>query len=249
MNTTLPNPNAAPSDPTAPAATAAAAATTGHWGYPTHRQWLVEQRNAGRTPAQITQTLISNGWDADNAARASLQSLRASDRQTLTYSALTLTAGFAALGLATSLHLILAGNPDPYQLTYMLSLCIVTAPIAVVAGLAARKAEARSRFVMWSASRRGWFGALAVFTGVVGMGRLLTYVFQAIASITGAYDGPLTVASGAQVLVSLAVSVPLFIWSFGQWRRSNVAIGALSGTDATARSTSDAAADADHRAR
>lgn len=236
MTTTLPNqgPSIDPAGEHPPTGdrSGSVAATTGYWGYPTQRQWLVEQRNAGHTPSEITQQLIDTGWDADNAARASLHSLRSSDRQTLTYSVLTLASGFAALGLATSLHLMLAGNPDPYQLTYMLSLCVVMAPIAVVAGFAARRVEARSRFVMWSSSRRGWFGALAICTAVVGVGRLLTYVFHAIASLTGAYDEPLTVASSAQVVVSLAVSIPLFVWSFTQWRRSNVVIGTLAASDA-----------------
>lgn len=191
------------------------------------RQWLVTRRNAGCTPAEITEELVASGWDADTAAAVSLQSLRSSDRQTLTYAVLTLASGLGALATATSAHLMLEGNPDPWALTTSLATAIVLVPIAVIAGVAARRAENRSRFVLWSPSRRGWFGALAVCTALVGLYRLLSYLVLALATLTGARDESLDVATGSQVLVSLAVSIPLFVWSFAQWRRSNIVLSSL----------------------
>ena len=191
------------------------------------RRWLTEQRNAEVRPDEIAAELVASGWDADAAARLSLGSLRSSDRQTLTYAALNLSAGLAALGAATSAHLLLAGNPDPYELTCMLTMFLVATPIAVVVARAAARIEGRSEFVMWSGSRRGWYGALALCTGVVGIVRLLSYVFGAIATLTGASDADFTVVSAAQVAVSLAVSIPMFLWSFREWRRSNLVISAL----------------------
>lgn len=191
------------------------------------RQWLVLQRNAGRTPEQISTDLVGAGWDADTAARTSLRSLRSADRQTLTYASLNLAAGFGALGLASSAHLLLAGNPQPVQLTWMLSTVFVAGPIAVAVAVAARRVEARSRYVMWSASRRGWFGALALCTGVVGIARLLVHLFSAIATLTGASSRSFTAASAGQVAVTLLIAVPLFVWSFREWRRSNLVISTL----------------------
>ena len=201
----------------------------------TLQQWLVLQRNAGRTPEQISAELVTSGWDADTAARTSLRSLRSVDRQTLTYASLNLAAGFGALGLASSAHLILAGNPEPVELTWMLTTALVAGPIALVVAAAARRIEGRSRYVMWSASRRGWFGALALCTGVVGVARLLIYLFSALSTLTGASSGAFTAASAGQVAVTLLAAGPLFIWTFHEWRRSNLVISALSDrTDPTA---------------
>ena len=194
---------------------------------PSLRQWLVLRRNAGATPAAIAAELVDRGWDADAAARVSLNSLRSADRQTLTYAGATISAGLAGLAFASSAHLILAGNPHPLDLTLMLTVWLITTPIAVVTAMAARRVEARSSFVMWSASRRGWFGALAFCTGAVGLVRLLAYLYSAIATLTGASDEPFTVVAAAQVAVTLMVAIPLFVWSFREWRRSNLVISAL----------------------
>ena len=210
-------------DPWAPASR-----DTALWDHLRLQRWLTERRNAGVRPDAIAASLVASGWDADSAARMSLRSLRSSDRQTLTYAALNLSAGLAALGAATSAHLIVDGNPDPILLTCMLTMWLIATPIAVVVWFAARRIEARSSFVMWSGARRGWFGALALCTGVVGIGRLLHYVFAAIATITGASSGEFTLAAGAQVALSLGVSIPMFLWSFREWRRSNLVISALS---------------------
>lgn len=199
------------------------------WHHQGMHRWLSERRNAGIRPDVITAELVAAGWDADAAARWSLRSLRSADRQTLTYATLNLAAGFAALGAATSVHLIIAGNPDPIELTFMLTMWLIATPIAIVVWFAARRIEARSAFVMWSGSRRGWYGALAFCTGLVGITRLLTYVFHAIATLTGASTGDFTVAAAAQVAVSLAVSIPMFLWSFREWRRSNLVISTLGG--------------------
>ncbi len=190
-------------------------------------QWLVDQRNAHVTPDAIATRLIGNGWDADNAARVALRSLRSADRQTLTYAALTVTAGVGALAVAGSAHLLLDGNPDPMALTIALTVALVAVPIAGIVAYFTRRSERRSRYVMWSASRRGWFGTLAFCTGAVGTFRLLDYLFSAIATLTGASDDPFSVAAASQVLIALGVSVPMFLWSFREWRRSNLVISAL----------------------
>lgn len=194
-------------------------------------QWLVDQRNAERTPDEITEDLVHAGWDADSAARLSLRSLRSVDRQTLTYASLTTSAGIAALAAASSAHLLLSGNPDPIALTWALTVALVAAPIAAVVASLARRVERRSRFVLWSASRRAWFGALALCAATVGIVRLVMYLFSAIATLTGASDETFDVVSAAQVLVSLAAAVPLFLWSLHEWRRSNLVMSALSGDD------------------
>ncbi|MDQ2678969.1 MAG: hypothetical protein M3Y51_09515 [Actinomycetota bacterium] len=198
------------------------------WDHQRMQRWLAERRNAGVRPDAVASELIATGWDADAAARLALRSLRSSDRQTLTYAALNLAAGFAALGAASSAHLIIDGNPDPTLLTCMLTMWLIATPIAIVVWCAARRIESRSSFVMWSGSRRGWYGALAFCTGLVGIGRLLNYVFHAIATLTGASSGDFTVAAAMQVALSLAVSIPMFLWSFREWRRSNLVIAALS---------------------
>ena len=214
--------------PPAPTPCAPASHDAAVWDHLRLQRWLTERRNAGVRPDSIAAELVAAGWDADTAARLSLRSLRSSDRQTLTYAALTLSAGLAALGAATSAHLIVDGNPDPILLTCTLTMWLIATPIAVVVWWAARRIEARSSFVMWSGARRSWYGALALCTGFVGIGRLLHYLFDAIARITGASSGAFTAAAAAQVALSLAVSIPMFLWSFREWRRSNLVISALS---------------------
>lgn len=198
---------------------------------PVLAQWLVLRRNAGATPAEITTELVTAGWDADRAARASLGSLRSADRQSLLYAAATITAGVGAATAGSSAHLIIAGNPRPLELTTMLTVCLVALPIAAVSIVATRRVEQRSRFVLWSPSRRTWFGALALCTGAIGIVRLLSYLYLAIATITGASTEPFSVEAAAQVVASLAIAIPLFVWSFREWRRSNLVISALAGDD------------------
>jgi hypothetical protein len=220
--------------------------TAQQWNSGLLSQWLVLERNAGHTPDTIAAQLVASGWDADTAARTSLRSLRSADRQTLTYAALNLAAGIGALGFASSAHLMLSGNPEPETLAWTLTVGLVAGPIAAAVAVATRRIESRSRYVMWSASRRGWFGALAFCTCVVGIIRLLVYMFSAISTLTGASEDSFTAASAGQVLVTLVVAIPLFIWSFREWRRSNLVISALSdpedspssppgGSDGTAR--------------
>ncbi len=191
--------------------------------------WLVEQRNEGRTPDDIATSLVASGWDADSAARTSLRSLRAVDRQTLTYASLTVSSGVAALSTASAVHLGLAGNPDPIALTWAITVALVAAPIALLLGRHARRVERRSDFVLWSASRRGWFGALALCTGTVGVARLVTYLFSAVATLTGASEESFDLVAAAQVLVSLGAAVPLFLWSLHEWRRSDLVMGSRAG--------------------
>ncbi len=191
--------------------------------------WLTTQRNSGATPGEIAEQLIGQGYSADGAAAQSMRSLRSSDRQSLLFASLTISAGFAALSFATSMHQLIAGNPDPVGLATMLSLFIVSLPIAVTCGVLAHRAEQRSKFVLWSPSRRGWYGALALSAASVGIVRLLAYLFDMISTLTGASHEPWTFASLSQVLVSVGVAVPLFAWSFYQWRRSNLVSGAIDG--------------------
>lgn len=210
------------------------------WNSARLSQWLVQERNQGHTPDAIATQLVAAGWDADSAARTSLRSLRSADRQTLTYAALNLSAGIAALAVASSAHLLLSGNPEPETLAWTLTVALVAGPIAAAVAVATRRVESRSTYVLWSASRRGWFGALALCTGVVGIVRLLVYLFSAISTLTGATDDPFTVASAAQVLVTLLAAIPLFVWSFREWRRSNLVISALSDREDEPTTTSEA---------
>jgi len=189
--------------------------------------WLVRRRNAGATPDAIARDLVANGWDADRAAATALRSLRSNDRQTLTYAALTTTAGLGALGTASSLHLVLDGNPDPELLAWTLCVALVAVPIAATIGYFASRIERRSRYVMWSASRRTWFGSLALSAATVGTVRLLTYLYEAMTTLTGASSSERAGTDAAQVGVSLVIAVPLFTWSFLEWRRSNLVISAL----------------------
>lgn len=202
--------------------------------------WLVRQRNNGATPDAIARALIASGWDADRAAATALRSLRSTDRQTLTYAGLTVSAGLGALGTATSLHLVLAGNPDPELLAWTLCVALVALPVAAAIGYFASRIERRSRYVMWSASRRSWFGALALSAVTVGTIRLLTYLYQAMTTLTGASPNDSAGTDAAQVGVSLVVAVPLFIWSFLEWRRSNLVISALGEDQQSERPAPDA---------
>lgn len=200
--------------------------------------WLTIQRNQGSTPAEIASRLVEHGWSADVAARRALSSLRSSDRQPVLWFALCWAAGLAAIGFSTAAHQLLMDDPNRELAAVSLTLAVVMAPIAFVCGVIARRAEQSSPFAVWSPERRFWFGTLALCTAVVGIVRLITYVYVVIASVIAAPPEPLYGSDLAQVAVSLGVAVPLFWWSFGEWRRSNVVLAGLqddrvgaSGTD------------------
>jgi hypothetical protein len=190
------------------------------------QSWLVARRNAGDTPADITRTLIDNGWSGDAAAHVSMSSLRSSDRHTLLYAVLTTSAGLAALGAATACHLGLADNPDPQAAATALTAAVAFGPVAVWCGWLARRCEAKTPIVIWSPSRRAWFATLAGLTGTVGLLRLLKYLYLLFAGLTGA-GAPFKGQDIVQVVVTVVVCVPLLAWSWREWRKSNLLISGL----------------------
>lgn len=194
--------------------------------------WLVHRRNEGATPDQICAELVASGWDADSASRASLASLRTSDRHRLLYSAECWGAGLAALGAGTSAHLALREGTPPLELAMFLTLMLVAAPIGVGAGIWARKVEAAEPHAIWSPTRRTLFATLATCTATVGIIRMLAYTFAVVAAAVGAEGYEFTPSSVVQVLVTLGLATPLFWWSLVEWRRSNVVLRSLNRTSA-----------------
>ena len=196
------------------------------------RQYLVNQRNAGATPDVITDELIAAGWDADAGARAALQSLRSRDHHRLLYWGLTFSAGFAALAVASAIHVALDAHHHPVALAAWITLALIAIPIVAVTAPVARKVERTDPHAIWSPTRRALFGTLAGITAFIGISRLLTYVFRAVAALVDVPGYDLSAASFVQVAVSLLVSAPLFTWALFEWRRSNVLIRSLSDDDA-----------------
>lgn len=197
------------------------------WWNPEVAHWLALQRNAGATPADIAATLVARGWDADAAATTARRSLRRADHHRVLYGSLCWSVGLAALGLATGMHQALSGNPDPELTAIAFTFAIVLAPIAAFCAWSARTLEADSDHAIWSPTRRMWFGTLAAGTAIVGLIRLVTYVYRVIATMTGATAAQLTPEDQWQVVVSLLIVVPLFTWSLVEWRRSDVVISGL----------------------
>jgi hypothetical protein len=204
-----------------------AATTPVAWWRPEVGQWLVERRNAGETPAEITTELVARGWDADVAADTARRSLRRSDLHRALYGTLCWSIGLGALGLATGLHQVLADTPSPQLAAISFTLAVVLLPLGAWCAWTARSVEEASAHAVWSPTRRMWFGTLASLTAVIGLVRLITYVYLMIASLTGARATPLAPEDQLQVLVSLGIVVPLFAWSFREWRRSDVVISGL----------------------
>lgn len=199
-------------------------------GRPEVAQWLALRRNAGDTPAEIASVLVGSGWDADAAAGTALRSLRRSDRHRVLYGALCWSTGLGALGLATGLHQVLSADFDHdarVAAAFAFTLAVILLPLAAFCAWSAKKVEADSPHAVWSPTRRMWFGTLAACTATVGLVRLIVYVYRMIAAMTGARYSPLAPSDQFQVLVSLAVAVPLFTWSFLEWRRSDVVISGL----------------------
>lgn len=212
------------------------------------RTWLVARRNAGATPAEVAAELVAAGWDADAAATTALGSLRSVDRRGLLYATLTTSAGVAALSVASAAHLLIGGNTAPEVSASALTVAAVALPVAAWCLYVARRAEAASEFVIWSPQRRSWFATLAGCTAVVGVVRAITYLYGFFVGVTGAAPAP-SGADLAQVVVSLSISLPLFIWALHEWRRSNVVISALgAGTDGR-RASADRADRADRAPR
>lgn len=197
------------------------------WRRPDVTEWLVTRRNAGATPATIASELVAQGWDADVAADTARRSLRRSDHHRVLYGTLCWSVGLGALGLATGLHQLLADTPDPEWAALSFTLAVVLLPLAGWCLWSAQQLEATSAHAVWSPTRRMWFATLAASTAVIGLIRLVTYVYLVIASLTGARSTPLTPDDQFQVVVSLAVVVPLFMWSFHEWRRSDVVLSGL----------------------
>ncbi len=200
--------------------------------------WLTARRNAGATPADITTELVASGWNADQAARFSLRSLRSTDYHHLIYAGVTWMTGIAAISGATALHFLIDSNPNPTALATAVTLFISTLPLAIWAHVAMRRLESESRHAVWSPDRRLWFATLATCSGIVGMARLLHFVYEVAASLTGARSQPLDIEAVSQVAVTVGVALPLFWWSVTEWRRSALLISGLS--DGPAKETENA---------
>ena len=193
-------------------------------------QWLVDQRNAGATPEEIADLLVRAGWSADAAADTALRSLRSVDRHRLLYHGLCWGAGLGSLALGSALHLAIA-NPqhldDRTTMALAITVAIVLLPIAATCGYFVHRVEHEDRFAVFSPTRRTLFGWLAGCTAVVGISRLITYLYQLVSSLVGASGEDLGIDAFGQVAVTLVIAVPLFAWSIVQWRRSNVALRSL----------------------
>ena len=200
------------------------------WWQPEVVEWLAQQRNDGATPADIATRLVARGWDADAAAETAEHSLRRSDHHRALYGALCWSAGLGALGLATGLHQVLADTPAPRLAAISFTLAVVLIPLAAWCAWSARSLEATSPHAVWSPTRRMWFATLAALTAIVGLIRLITYVYLLIAALTGARSSPLSPSDQLQVLVSLSIVIPLFAWSFHEWRRSDVVMSGIRDT-------------------
>lgn len=185
--------------------------------------WMIQRRNSGATPDQISDDLVRQGWDVDSAAQTALRSLRNADRHRVLYSALCWGVGITALAVGSTLHLAVADTTSPLELAFFITLALVAAPIAIGAGIAAQKVEQTEPHAIWSPSRRVLFGALATSAAVVGIIRLLHYTFNLVAALVGARGFEMSAGSLVQVLITLSIAGPLFWWSFTEWRRSNVA--------------------------
>ncbi len=190
-------------------------------------QWLVRRRNDGATPDEICKELVASGWHADAAAQAALSSLRESDRHRWLYIALCWGAGLGALAAGTAGHLALAERSNPLDLAMAITVLLVAAPIAVVAGALARGVEEKEPHAIWSPSRRVLFGTLTAATATVGIFRALSYTYSMIAGALDAKGYDFTPASVVQVMVTLSIATPLFWWALTEWRRSNVALRSL----------------------
>lgn len=221
MSTTFPAPGTIPTAPPA----GAPLGQPGGWFAPT--DWLNRRRNDGATPDQICVQLVDAGWDADSAASAALRSLRRSDRHRLLYIGECWGAGLAVLGAGSAAHLALQGAEDKLGIALFLTLMLVAAPIGVVAGVIARRVEADEEHAIWSPTRRTLFAALASCAAIVGIVRLLTYLFRVVAAAVGAEGYEFTPSSVVQVMVTLSLATPLFWWALVEWRRSNVALRSL----------------------
>lgn len=207
-----------------------AAVLSGQIGPTSTRGWLVQQRNNGVTPDKISAQLLTNGWDSDAAATAAMSSLRSADYHKLMYSTLCWGAGLSALGAGTAAHVALSldsyGEYDngPRQvIATMLALLIVALPLTIVALIKSRQVEREDPFAVWSPTRRFLFGLLGACVGVVGVYRALAYLYELIAAAVGVDDYTATAGSVLQVLVTLAIAVPIVWWSVIEWTRSNVA--------------------------
>ncbi len=205
--------------------TSALSLTTNPWQ--SQQAYLTDRRNAGATPDVITNELISRGWDADTAASTALRSLRKTDQHRLLYWGLTWSAGLGALGLASSLHLVIDGNPSPITLACWLTLAILAIPVALLTERFTNRLEDTDKFAIWSPTRRTLFGTLAGVTAVIGLGRLFSYVFRAVAALVGVEGYEFSDGALLQVILSLGISAPLFTWALIEWRRSNVLVRGL----------------------
>lgn len=192
--------------------------------------WLIQQRNAGATPAEISALLIEAGWSADEAAAASLRSLRRADRHRLMYITQCWSAGLAVLGAGSTLHAALSDTASPYVLAGTITLMMVAAPIAVITQVILRTTEATEPHAMWSPTRRTLFGTLLGCTVLFGLVRLLRYTYELIAAAVGLPGHTFNSQSFAQVLVTLALALPLGWWSHREWKRSSVAHRSLGTT-------------------
>src|SRR5690606_2568465 len=108
------------------------------------------------------------------------------------YGTLCWSVGLGALGLATGLHQLLADTPDPEWAALAFTLAVVLLPLAGWCLWSAQQVEASSAHAVWSPTRRMWFATLAACTAIIGLIRLITYVYLVIAALTGARATPLT---------------------------------------------------------
>ena len=181
------------------------------WGRPDVTEWLVARANAGATPPSSPPS-----WSPGMGRR------RSRDADDPCAAATTGCCTERCAGRSDSAPSAWPPDctsswptPRPRVGRAAFTLAVVPLPLAGWCPWSAQQVEASSAHAVWSPTRRMWFATPAC-TAIIGLIRLITYVYLVIAAMTGARHA-VDPDDQFQVLISLAIVVLLFVWSFHEW--------------------------------
>jgi hypothetical protein len=171
-------------------------------------------------PGAVEEQMRRDGWAPSQAQVTASTYRRRFNEHVLGYSALLVTTGVAALAAGTSGHLLTAAFDGPVSrnaLAGWLTALVVAAPFAIWAHRWAASVDRDDPVAAWSRPRHVLALILVWACGVVGTTRLVVYTARLIGGLVGATwaDGGSLWGGGINVLITLAISLPLGLWAFG----------------------------------
>jgi hypothetical protein len=181
--------------------------------------WLDHCEDEILHPDLVADRLVRAGWSRSGAMVVGDCYRSRFDEHKLGYSALLFATGFSALAAGTLGHLLCAGFDNPVNrgaVANWLTVLVCSLPFAGWAHWWAAHVDRNDPVAVWSKTRSTLARTLLWGAGIVGVARLMIYVYELNRTLVGApgWAGRSLVGGFLNVIVTVSIALPVGVWAF-----------------------------------